>query len=168
MPDAARSDKGLLPSSADTATGPLWQDQATDQAAHRVRAHIRRQSAPRHTRTAARLSAVRAAAASRAAPEKHHQPEHQTLKAGFIKLAWMAWLPVTVRKDHGPGHIGDTALKLAIDEVRQPSQKQPDRGHHGHPVTDMKDVQPLFARKDPHRGGDPRGRHERPCRPARP
>ncbi|CAI8182905.1 MAG: Uncharacterised protein [SAR116 cluster bacterium] len=63
----------------------------------------------------------------------------------------MAWQAVTSRKDHAPGQVCYAAVKLGIDEIRQPPKEKADRHDHGHPVADGENGNTATRRKQPHR-----------------
>ncbi len=63
------------------------------------------------------------------------------------------------REDHRPGHGGGAAVQLAIHEVRDPAEEQPDRHDHGDAVAEGQRVQPLLTAKQ-------QGRDDHAERPA--
>ena len=65
-------------------------------------------------------------------PERPEDEEEQDpLESGLVELGGMAGLGAAVREDHAPGHGGDAAKQLAVDEVAQPAEKKTDRrGDH--------------------------------------
>src|SRR6266478_4069748 len=61
----------------------------------------------------------------------HHEAEndqqHEPLEARLIELARMARDRAGARKDHRPGYVGKPAPQLAIDEVGEAAEQDPDR-----------------------------------------
>ena len=53
---------------------------------------------------------------------------------GFVDLARVAGIGAAAGKDHRPGHVGDAPEQLAVDEIGQAAEKQPQRRHAGDPV----------------------------------
>ena len=86
--------------------------------------------------------------------EKHHHAERQPLEPGLVELAWMARQTIASRKDHAPGQVGHPAIKLGIDEIRQPPQKQADGKHHGHTIADRQHRNAPPPCEQPHRDRD--------------
>ena len=48
-------------------------------------------------------------------------------RARLVELAWVARFRSAGRKDHGPGHVADPTVELAVDEIGDPAEEQPDR-----------------------------------------
>ncbi|MGY4482702.1 hypothetical protein ACVWWR_001893 [Bradyrhizobium sp. LM3.2] len=73
----------------------------------------------------------------------------------FVKLARMARHVTPGRKDHGPGQarVGGAAPQLAIDEVRQPHQENPDRRNAAGDVAERQDRDAVLP-------GEPHHRHD--------
>src|SRR5260221_3270802 len=61
----------------------------------------------------------------------HHEAEndqqYEPLDARLIELARMARDRASARKDHRPGYVRKPAPQLAIDEVREAAEQDPDR-----------------------------------------
>src|SRR6202163_4832028 len=93
-------------------------------------------------------------ALERAAP--HHQAKNdqqsESFKAGFVKLARMARDRPAAREDHGPGHVGGPPPQLAIDEVRDPAEQEPDRPDRAGDISEREPRHAALAGKSHYRG----------------
>src|SRR5207253_3373688 len=55
------------------------------------------------------------------------------------ELARMAGQRTAVREHHRPGHVGWSSPKLAIDEIGDAAEKQPDRADRAGDIADRQD-----------------------------
>src|SRR6266481_3354525 len=86
----------------------------------------------------------------------HHEAEHgqqyESLKARLIELARMARDRAGARKDHRPGYVGKPAPQLAIDEVGEAAEQDPDRRNRTCNVAERKHRE--FAYRGKNHDGD--------------
>ena len=52
--------------------------------------------------------------------------QHDPFEERLVELARMARLRAAVREDERPGHVGRPAIELAIDEVGEPPEEEPE------------------------------------------
>ena len=128
------------------ATAPSWRRRRGSRGRHPAGGRTRRCRGPRRSRPGRRRRRSRGGPGSTAAAHQHLQQDeqHHALQPGLVELARMARLRPAIREDHAPGHVGDPAPQLAIDEIGQPAEAQADRHHRRHPVAEGKRVELLL------------------------
>src|SRR5689334_21461825 len=53
-------------------------------------------------------------------------------------------------KDHGPGEVGRTAVELAIDEIGEPAEEEPDGGGCRHGIGQMEEAELVAPGEEDH------------------
>ncbi len=91
------------------------------------------------------------------AEANHHgqnRKQHDSLDRRLVKLAGMARQRSAIGKHHRPGHAGvrRPAPQLAVDEVGEPPEKQPDRADPGGDIAERQDRKIVLAAEQYHRG----------------
>src|SRR5450631_3811446 len=94
-----------------------------------------------------------AGAPQRAGPDHDEKNDQQgePFEAGLVELARMARQRPAERKYHRPRHVGGPSPQLAIDEVREPPEQEPDRPDRAGDVAERERRYPAVVSEAYHR-----------------
>ncbi len=89
------------------------------------------------------------------APEQVEDDEqHHPFQGELVELGRMARLRARLREDDGPGHIGDPAPQLAVEEVADAADPETKRNERRHKIGHGEEVAPGLVGKPDHGGDD--------------
>src|SRR5262245_22547900 len=77
---------------------------------------------------------------------EHHE-QQESFERRLVQLARVARQRAAGRKYHRPGHVGRTAPKLAIDEIGDAAEKDPDRSGRAGDIAERQYGQAAMARE---------------------